>query len=376
MKKYIVIALAALVAFAACTKVNPEKKADKISFTVANFMPATKAYTSLLDETTSFNCKAYLHADGEETAQEYFGADGEIISANNETNPSEWLPSHEYFWPKSANSYINFVAWYNSPDVTIGSFQVKEDVVKYTNVTITGNSNILVAEKAWYYNQNRTSEENDEETGHDGAFGQNAVTGGVPMLFHHMLAKVSVKAKAAKVQGGSDNKTTWDITIKNAKIINIGETAGAANVAFRTPETTDPQITPFRGGNWQYVGYEDEIELSDSDVLTTTAEDLLEDYSVFPQSLNISSHPAKLEFDLTIVNKYDGVEYGHETIKESIELATLENKITEEAIEAWFMNTKYTYTIIVDPETETIKFDPAVVAWDVVEAEDIEVPTL
>lgn len=375
MKKYIVIALAALVAFAACTKVNPEKKADRISFTVANFMPATKAYTSLLDETTSFNCKAYLHADGEETAQDYFGADGEIISANNETDPSEWLPSHEYFWPKSANSYINFLAWYNSSDVTIGNFQVLESVIKYTNIEITGNSNIIIAEKAWYYKQNRTSEENDEETGHEDAFGQNSVTGGVPMLFHHMLAKVSVKAKAAKVQGGSDNKTSWDITISNAKIINVGETAGAANFSFRTPTTTVPQITPIVGV-WQSVDHDAEIALTDSGVLTTTAEDLLAEYSVFPQSLNLTSTPAKLEFDLTIVNKYDGVEYGHETIHESIALATLKNKATEEAIKEWAMNTKYTYTIVVDPETETIKFDPAVVAWDVVEAEEIEVPTL
>ena len=377
MKKYFVIALAALLAFAACTKVNPENKTERISFTVANYMPATKAYTSLVDETTTFMCKAFLHADGEETVQDYFGEDGETITANDDTNPSAWLPSHEYMWPKSANSYLNFVAWYNSPDVTYTKMQVTEDLIKYVNVQITGNSNIMIAAKAWYYNQNRTSAQNDSDNNLTDAFGQNAVTEGVPMLFYHQLAKVSVNAKAAKTQGGTDNKTSWEIKIKNAKIINIGDKSGGANYVFRVPTTTTPQIsTLIMGAGLRADNYDAEIELADSGVLTTDAEALLTDYSVLPQGLNVASHKALLEFDLEIITKYDGVQYGKETISESIELDTLKNKATSEEIISWQKNTKYTYNIIVDPETSVIKFDPAVVAWDEVEATDITVPTL
>ena len=81
MKKlFLAIAAVALVASASCTKVDTDKKAEKISFNVANYTPATKA-TSLIDENIyTFNCKAFMKGEGVDELQDFFGTDGETIT--------------------------------------------------------------------------------------------------------------------------------------------------------------------------------------------------------------------------------------------------------------------------------------------------------
>jgi hypothetical protein len=383
MKKYIVILLAAVVAFAACTKVNPEeKKAEKISFSVANYVPATKAYASILDEvgTDGFMCKAYLHAAGVTEVQEYFGEDGENITFKS----GEWTPSRDYYWPKSPNSYINFVSWYNKnillPDATASEFISEETSLQWRHCVVSPdqnpNANIMWADKAWFYGKNYTSSENNTMNSLTGAFGKDGVTEGVPTLFHHALAKLTIKAKAAKTEKGETGKvTSWEITIKNAKITNYQKMGDLELFAARTPSTQTPQIgqyvgNPISNGVWVPSGgaaYVGDIELDDTDVLTTTAVDVLAESSILPQGLTAGTN--QLTFDVDLVIKYNGTEYSHEVIPYAVDLKTT-------AISKWLMNTKYIYTITVDPETETIKFDPAAIDWeDTVEA-NINVPII
>ena len=386
MKKYIVIALAAVVAFAACTKVNPdEKKTEKISFSVANYAPATKAYASILNEVgdNGFMSKAFLHASGVEEVQDFFGENGENITFK--TN--EWTPSRDYYWPKSPNSYLNFVSWYNTNEILTGSdadgyFSATEDRLDWHRCVIspatTPNANIMWADKAMYYGKNYTSAENNTAAGLTGAFGQD-VSEGVPVLFHHALAKLTIKAKAKKVEAGTDGKkTSWDITLKNVKLLNYHKMGDLLLVASR-PTTQTAQIVGYRGNSvvskvWVPTGGEDyngEVSIAyTGSALTTTATDVLAESSVLPQSLNPSTDVyVQLSFDADIVSKYNGTEYSHEVLPVTINLKTTD-------IPAWEMNTKYIYTIIIDPETEIIKFDPAAIAWETVTAPDITVTTL
>ena len=359
MKKlFVAIAAVALTLSASCTKADPEEASTgKISFNVASYVPATKAdsYASLVGETTTFKSKAFLHAVGVEGVQNFFGTDGETITANDATNPSAWLPSHDYYWPKSSESYINFVSWYDNsttPDVT-------ETSITWTNRTIAANDNIMWADEAWRFNQNNTP----------GTYKKDAVTEGVPTLFHHALAKLAIKAKAEKVQGGTaaENKTTWDVTLENIKITNT------SNVGTLTLTNTDPTNTKttvaYTGTGTDNVpawapGAAADVTMNNTSPLTTEFVNVLEEQSVLPQTLNAN---AKLTFVLHIITKYDSTQYSEEKIPVEVVLNTLgTNPIT-----AWEMNTKYTYNIIVNPETTVVKFDPAVVDW----VEDTQAPT-
>ncbi len=363
MKKFfIAIAALALVASAACTKVNPEeKKSEKISFQVANYTPATKANVSLIGETNNFKSKAFLHAVGVETVQPFFGAAGETITANATTNPSEWLPSHDYFWPKSKDSYINFVSWYDKNGAPTTSEETK---LEWAGRTIATDDNIMWADEAWRFNKNQTKE-NDFAKG----YWKDQVSEGVPTLFHHALAKVSIKAKAEKVQGGTheSNKTSWDVTLEDIKVTNTFKT-GTLTLNNADPSTASTPVayTGTGTGNaiaWTTSGTASDITMANTSVLTTDLAVVLAEQSVLPQSLA----NAKLTFNLHIITKYNGTKYSEEKIPVTVALNTLgTNPIT-----AWEMNTKYTYNIIVNPETTVVKFDPAVIDW----VEDTNAPT-
>lgn len=361
MKKFfIAIAALALVASAACTKTNPEEtKSEKISFQVANYMPQTKANVSLVGETTTFRSKAYLHAVGfeNEDPQNFFGENGETITANNATNPSEWLPSHDYYWPKSSDSYINFVSWYDKKSAPTTSTETK---LEWAGRTIATDDNIMWADEAWRFNKNQVKPDAN-------GYWKDAVTEGVPTLFHHALAKLCIKAKATKVQGGTHDtdKTSWDVTLEDIKVTNTFST-GTLTLNNADPSTASTPVayTGTGTGNaiaWTTSGTASDITMANTSVLTTDLAVVLAEQSVLPQTLTDN---AKLTFTLHIITKYNGTQYSEEKIPVKVALNTL--KGTAEGatpITAWEMNTKYTYNIIVNPETTVVKFDPAVVDW-------------
>ena len=387
MKKFfIAIAALALVASAACTKVNPEeKKAEKISFSVANYVPQTKADepkpVSVLGDFTSFKCRAFLHAKGVEVTnaglstsafQNFFPEAGETISPNNTTAPTEWAPSHAYYWPKDASSFVNFVGWYgtdgtNAVDPTI-SYAYDATEAKWTakmNWTFSttlgqAGSNLLYADMAWRYKEN-------DDTPMYGV--STNVAEGVPMLFHHALAQINVKAYAeSKGETGmtaltagegtvTDGVATWTIKFDNAKITPIYAN-GELELTNADPGTNKTQAWT---GEW--VGTDTtagDVEVADytvDDVTKATAGDVIAPSCVLPQSLT----DVVLSFDLDITTTYTGNLKHHEIIPVSI-------KFSDMGTSAWEQNHKYTYYIKVVPSQNKVLFDPALdAAWIEVE---------
>ena len=154
MKKLIYIAFAALAALTACTKVEMDSYAPqrKVTFQVASYAPQTKANSSMwtLGSSPSFTAKAFLHADGyTDETQNFFGASGETITpykndgtaATAETNTSYWGPSHDYYWPKSSNSYINFIAWRGATPAT-----ATETSLSWTDYTVQSTDDLVYAD--------------------------------------------------------------------------------------------------------------------------------------------------------------------------------------------------------------------------------------
>ena len=380
MKKFfIAIAALALVASAACTKTNPEEtKSEKISFQVANYMPQTKANpVSVLNDFTAFQCRAFLHAKGVEITgadntvsttafQNFFPEAGETISVNDAH--TEWAPSsHPYYWPKDANSYVNFIGWYGTngtdavnPTISYayegGKWTAKMD---WTFSTTLGqaSSNLLYADMAWHYNANEKPAQYHVSEN---------VAEGVPMLFHHALAQINVKAYAEAAEGmtaltaGSstvtDGVATWTILFDNAKITPIYAN-GKLELTNADPGAKATQAWT---GEWVGTGTAaGDVEVTDytvNKVTKATAGNVIAPSCVLPQTLT----DVALSFDLDITTTYSNATH-HEIIPVSI-------KFSDMGTAAWEQNHKYTYYIKVVPSQKKVLFDPALDAdWIPVE---------
>lgn len=395
MKKYYILAIVAVAAAVGCSKVELTNDGPEvpITFQAANYMTQTKAdEVSVFGDFKAFKSRAFLHAEGVDlnadysvktnSYQEFFGANGETVSPYSSSNAiiadpttatttvDHWAPSHEYYWPKGAHSFVNFVGWYgtdgtNAVDPTIA---YAYDNNKWT-ATMTWNwasttvgeagANLLYADMAWRYNQNPTA-----------AYGLNGVSSGynkgVPMLFHHALAQINVKAyaSAATAESGepdntaltagsgtvTDGNATWTIVLDNVKITPVNK-AGTLVLTNADPGSNGPQAW---SGDWTGTDTAGDLEAADftvQKVTKATAEDVFAATCVLPQTIGAT---VVLSFDLDITTDY-GDEENHEIIPISI-------KLNDMGTSAWAKNTKYTYYLQINPSQKRVRFDPALEA--------------
>lgn len=363
MKKYFILAVAALVAFSACAKIEDvdSAPAKKITFQAASYVPQTKANVPVWDEFTSFKCKAFLYAAGYTSeTQNMFGIDGETIkpwksdgtAATGEDEVSYWAPQHDYYWPKDASSYVNFVAWYDAKGTPTTATETSLVwTIDGSSRSLQTDDNILFADEAWRYKSN--------PTGNTPQYTGDAVTSGVPMIFHHALAQLCIKANVTKA---SEGNTSWDVTLSEIKLEGVFNT-GTLTLENSAPSGTDPAPKAWTGG-WATSGSASTINLA---AITTalpavTANNdkvVMTMQNIIPQTV---TDDVVLSFNYNISYKYNNTEYAHEKIAASIQLNDT-NKVSS-AIGSWGMNQQITYTITINPETTTIKIDPAMVEWE------------
>ena len=362
MKKYIVIALAAVVAFTACTKTNPEeKKAEQISFQVANYVPATKANVSILPEVgeAGFNTKAYLRAAGSlNTYQEYFGENGENVKWD--ATKAEWAPvGGPYYWPKAEASVISFFSWFDKngkPEVVNSATATS---MTWANRAVATNDNIMYADPAWHFKKNIKPATYGSTLGN----AAGAATEGVPTLFHHALSQIALKAYLAKPE--DDEDTQWEVKISNSafsKYYTKGTLALTATEPALTVVNT-AQAWDAESAAWTIAsGAEKDGSYGKVDAVNITAEakaeanEILAPGSVLPQSIS-GNADAQLAFDLYIKTTYKNGASNEETVPVILAL----KDFTEVA--TWAMNTRYTYIIKVLLGENKIVFDPAVVEY-------------
>ncbi len=207
MKKIYILAAVALVASAACTKietVDTPEASPKIAFEVANYM-STKAAG---DPATSLNAEGYNSFN---TYANFFPETGNVQAymsnvAVNFTagSPNVWAPARDYYWPKTG--WINFYSYAGSqaPAITFDGNKTVATAA-YTDKTIAADDNFLLADAALIQNQNRK-----DYTSISG------VTSGVPTLFRHQLAKLNFDIKLATTDEKKSSTTSFKVTVLNA----------------------------------------------------------------------------------------------------------------------------------------------------------------
>ena len=394
MKKYFIISVAAVAAMA-CAKTEPGTTPDvKVTFQAANYAQTKAGEVSVFGDFKEFKSRAFLHAEGIDldanyavtnSYQEFFGS-GETISPYTtgdvkitdptpaSTNVGYWAPSHEYYWPKSTHSFVNFVGWYgtdgtNAVDPTVtytytSSTWTASMTWTWSSTTVgAAGANFLYADMAWRYNGNPAA-----------TYGLNGLSTnynkGVPMLFHHALAQINVKAYAAAATAASgepanaaltagsgtvtDGNATWTIVLKNVKITPIHK-AGTLALTNADPGSNTTQAWT---GSWSGTDEAGDLTASNFTVQTVTretAEDMIVATCVLPQTLGAG---VVLSFDLDITTNYtsgSNEPKNHEIIPCSI-------KLNDMGTTAWAQNTKYTYYIQVNPSQKRVRFDPALAA--------------
>ena len=313
-----------LVALMGCTKIEQAPAPEKeVSFTVGSHVIQTKSLES--EGVTEFKSKGFLHAQGYESiTQDFFGASGETIRKN----ASEWAPaSHRYYWPKSDLSYVNFVSWF---DKNGGSpTTVTEDRLEWVNRTIAANDDIMYADASWRYFNNTTA---------------------VPVLFHHALAQVKFQVRLSKSQAGNTN---WTVALSNFRVSNVYQTGslrlrhnGSALDAQTLPWTNDTHSTI-----WTPSGEPGTLSFVGPYNLSTQNQALIDTRSVLPQS----TFGMEVSFDYTIKTIYpEG-----NPLQSTSENATARiNLYSDFRLYSWSMNSSITYTIVINPDTQVITFDP------------------
>ena len=382
MKKYLILAAAAIVAMAACSKTQLDESSIPdmpVTFQATNYVTQTKAgEVSVLSDFSAFQCKAYLHAEGIDlnpdgtvngtSFQNFFGADGETISVDDETNPTEWAPSHTYYWPKGSKSFVNFIGWYGTdgtnainPTITYAydgtASKYKATMVwDFTTTAGEAGTNLLYADMAWRFKQN-----NDPAT-----YGVSGASEGVPMLFHHALAQINVKVyvDGTNLTAGTgtveDTNATWTIALESPKITPVYN-AGTLTLTNEDPGTT--ATVQAWTGSWAGSGNAGDIAASNLNVdkiTKATANTLFNATCVLPQTIDTD---VVLTFNMRITTTYK-----NDPANPNVELIPISIKLNDMGTTEWAQNTKYTYYLKIVPSQNEVLFDPALEAdWTEVE---------
>ena len=258
MKKYILIASAALLTLASCTKVmETAANSDEIGFQVANYAQ-TKADGDATPTVafTHDDFGAYAWHNGDQGAQTVRFSNEKVAKRD-----GVWTTVNAtYYWMKTGTDDFVCYAPYNegTPEVTPTS--IKWGVAAPYEVKMDS-KDLMYADKAL------------NQTGKVGQDGKTAAP--VPVLFHHALAKLAFQVKAnfleytnpeEKDDKGNvvvaSGKTTWEVTLRSAKLSGI---RNKGSIELKTPDASGKWTLP-EGKVWtpdrEYIPNSGSLDLS------------------------------------------------------------------------------------------------------------------
>ena len=366
MKKYFIIAAAALVAMTGCSKIETAPEVQReISFQVANNV-RTKA-TGSVYENGAFGTYAWFN-----------NTDVFMVNEQVDKSGGVWRTvDNTYYWPKTGSiSFISYSPFTGASNTENSVPVITKNSITYTDVTV-GTTDLMYADRATC--SSNVNEVTDSDTADSGFTG-------VPTVFNHALAKLSFKIKANFIEytdPTTNTTTTWEVTVKSAKIGGFKTKGSLALTLNDDGKTWNKPVTnigtdtdPVNVNIWTNAsGATDEQELIDATtypdgvVLTTTAQDLAAASGfVLPQQLTADTQ--KITLDIHIKTNLPNGHSINEDFKPTIDIKDISS------LQAWQMNQNIVYTINIkptakadvnghdnDPDDVIITFDPAVADW-------------
>ena len=366
MKKYIIIAAAAIAAIA-CTKSETAQNGREITFQIAKNSVQTKASGEKYDTSVPFGTYAWFNNTDDFMVNEQVGFASSV-----------WKTvDHTFYWPKTGSiSFISYSPFAGTSNTAGTVPVVTKNSISYTGLT-AGNDDIMYADRATCSaNVNEVTDSDTADSGFNG----------VPTVFHHALAKLSFKIKANFVEytdPTTNTKTKWEVKVTSAKIGGFKTTGDCALALNTDGKSWDKPVTTVNSVDYKVwtnlSGATSDQELIDATTypdgvtLTTTAQDLAAASGfVMPQVLEAGAQQLKLT--VHIKTTLSNGKVINEDFNPTIDIKDISS------LKAWQMNENIVYTIsikptaIADPNNNDnpndviITFDPAVADWTVVDA--------
>lgn len=351
MKKNSIIAIAACVALAACTKneVRPVEVDQEITFQAAVNKASTKA---MIDGTSygtgnTFGTVAYK-VKGEQT--ELYIPKSEV-TYNSTYN--YWSTEAPYYWPKDGST-LTFYSY--SP------FNYSEDGTK-TAIPVTAAATGLTFENYSVKDHQQTdlmvADKKADQTSNTSNAGGSWATG-VPTVFHHMLAQIV----AINFRTVVDASATPDVVVKDyangrdgtsGKEYKAGDKQFVVTGVYFEKFHEQGTLTAGDSNNWatsgsvtnSYTWYSNETGAKFINGECTPIDTY---YLVLPQT---HADDAMLHVTYEIHTYTSANVHATEKMDVSVPLKNLNDK--------WEMNKKYTYTLNID--LDRIYWDPKVTEW-------------
>ena len=388
MKKYIILAAAALAAMAACSKVvdTPDTQRE-ISFVVANRLQ-TKA-TGVVYENGAFGTYSWFTAtSGSDHADFMVNETVDLVGGVWKTT------ENTFYWPKTGS--IDFISYspFAGTNGTAGTVPaITQNTITYTGVT-AGTTDLMYADKVnCSANVNEVTDSDSADSGYSG----------VPTVFRHALAKVSFKIKANFLEykdPTTQTTTRWEVKVRSAKISGFKTTGNCAltlNADGKSWDKPYVNIGDDTNPDYKYIwtdltGATDAQELvPDADIndpdkwltLTTDPQELNPASGfVIPQQLLANAQTLDLNLYIkTTLSNGNVIEEDYITSSVTPTPDGLFPSINIKdisSLEYWEMNQNIAYTINIKPVSYVsdwdtpndviIRFDPAVADWTKVDA--------
>lgn len=372
MKKYFILAAAALVAMCACTKNEVNIPDEEISFEVANYASATKADPAVLESNTDFAVYAYMHGLQVSWALADFASYS--VYMNNVTikhqSDGKWAADSKYYWPKTGQ--LSFLGY--SPAAANG--KVSSDGIVFENfaigITPGGYTNAGWAKANNNYDLMWSNEDESKEKTVADATTNTYGHAGVPMLFHHALANLNFKAGYTEMIGttnGDPENAFIGVQINSLELVDVISKGTFKSDATEqwTLSTTD-KATPNFGTMKIEAGTASTVTAANYNAKAV-------EYLIIPQGAK--KLVVKYQFITSATKTVDGVTSNvlsdvvtfEQELKDVYDTATPAQKIAN-----WAVETKYTYTLTFCPVGDTpITFDPSVNNWTEVAAGGVAV---
>ena len=401
MKKYFIIAAAAIVALAACSKSEIDQssmKARVINFnTVANKATKAETFYGPLSGTTytytanDFGVFAWYLASGDwntsaanSSAKDYMGTGsplGTPVKVSFNDTKDIWVPSSTYYWPLQGK--LTFIAYApysaatatfsNAGVLTLTGFEVNTNVAQQYDLLYSSIAADKTANEAYYVDETPTGTDNDKnsETKGDG-------DKGVTIKFKHALAQVIFKAKtAADVYTAGLSFKVNSITVNAAKtatsmtVTNPLDAQAAADITTWTIPAT-PTKDNFLVNTVAFPNAT--VAAADANFLTNdfTTGAIGDPLLMIP--LKDTAADAGDAFDATdptmtivytLYRRSDAQPLGQKTV-------TVHFKDVDDVVKEWLAGKKYVYELTID--LEKIYFNPTVTDWVDGEIQDVDVP--
>lgn len=398
MKKYFIIAIAAVTALAACSK-NEVVKIDTpdtpIQFAVVNHLQQTKATAGLTYPTdVPFGTFAWwTSADwtGAAEDQDFVFMDNEqiVYRTLEETSAYAWAPATAYYWTKTGKITFASYSPYTADGTDKGYSEIPSyDVAKgflFNNYTIVDATNVDLMYANLAANCNRNTNQDGAQVTDD----NNPESGfnGVPTIFNHALCQIGFEFRAIGKKNPNVNAIKIEITDVDIKNID--------NKGSFTQIPVAPATIKWASDHTEVADYDyaptstfelDLIESTATNVASKTNYTALGKTRILlPQDLeddddptDPTADPIATTTDQKLVVAYTiKTEFTSKLGTWATEDVVTEVRLNNGNIGAWRDNQNITYRISINPYSLIpVTFDPAVVDWTDVFSDDINIAPL